>query len=173
MTAANSCSNLEFSLAWLWLMTGGLLPAGDVHNSPSVLWQYPCMMLQLEYFVGCQQLASAEWQVNAWFSWGLLNNCVWPWPWTVGETLSRVWPSQISATSQSWHWSLCFLYLHIIIGLLLLPPVTETPNFWVPDYIKSPLHWVESQNLQLTTELLTKILNLLFNLWHDIFHPSV
>lgn len=37
-----------------------------------------------------------------------------PWPKTVGEKMSMMWLSQISATSPWWHWSLLLLYLHTL-----------------------------------------------------------
>lgn len=141
MATANSCSNLVFSLVWLCLMTGGLPPAGDVHNGPSALWHSSCIApAGIFYSMLTAFLCRMACKCTA-FS-GLPRHCH---------------DLKLFVKQCLWCDTLKFQQLHhggtgpcfcststSLIRLLLPPAVPQTLNLWLLDYIKSPLYCIRS-----------------------------
>jgi hypothetical protein len=100
------------------------------------------------------QLASAEWQVNAWSCPGLPNYCEQPWPPAVSEPLSKMF-HQISRASPQWWWSLLFYNLSVSVGLLtaavsLSSSWAVSSSRWVafmPSFVISVSHCVTCRSL--------------------------
>jgi hypothetical protein len=60
-----------WAVSWLWVETVRPPSVGDVHSSFSVLWWCYHVLLLLEHYVRCWQLASAEWWLDVLFSAGV------------------------------------------------------------------------------------------------------